>query len=345
MVQIVDLFCGGGGFTKGCIEAGYEPVLCVDHWDKAIKFHEVNFPSIPILNLKLGKSIEDVSNTIEIFIDRKQHFHLHGSPPCNNLSTAGKKNYDQGYELVKWFLQLVEYMKPDSWSMENVSLVSKFLDNDLIPYVELNSANFGVPQIRKRIFAGQGWHAKKTHKKENWISIIQALPGIKIELNNVIAKEAFQDVKIISRHRKKGEKPQFYSLSDPSHTITQVKHKINFKLNNAGGTISKSRRCKSVDTDITNPNKTLLNTQPVLRYEKNSEFKKIRSLTIQETLILQGWENAVIPKMSDRDLFKIVGNMICPPVAKSIIEGIKLNYKIDYDQTFQNLKLKQLTLF
>jgi DNA (cytosine-5)-methyltransferase 1 len=322
MIQIVDLFCGGGGFTKGCFEAGYEPVLCIDNWDNALKFHEINFPEIPFLKLELGGCIEQVAKTIELFIDRNEHFHLHGSPPCQALSTAGNKNSSEGYGLVKWFLQLVDYMKPNSWSMENVLPVAKFLDKDSIPYVKLNSADFGVPQTRKRIFAGQGWNAIKTHSKENWVSIIEALPNLKGELqeniNSKIKKRSIDQpirtitsklpsqTRIVSRRRKKGENPQSYSINSTSHCITRIPHIIE---------------------------------------NKSLEYEKIRTLTIEETAILQGWNDCIIPKLKKGDLFVIIGNLIPPPMAKSLIEGIILNNKIDFDKTFNSIKFEQTNLF
>lgn len=333
MIQIIDLFCGGGGFTKGCFEAGYEPVLCIDNWDNALKFHELNFPGIPFLKLELGGCIEQVAKTIELFIDRNFHIHLHGSPPCQELSIASNHNSFEGYKMVKWFLKLVKRIKPNSWSMENVLPVSHYLDKDSIPYVKLNSADFGVPQTRKRVFAGEGWYAKKTHSKDNWVSIIQALPDLECELNEIVN----------SKIRKR-------TINEPIRTITskihsQVGFVSNVFLNNAANNASSSRRALSVDTSINLPNKTITNQNPILRKKENNKFKKIRYLTLEETLILQSWNNAKIPDMNKKDLFKIIGNMVCPLVAKAIIEGIQINNKINFERTFNAMKFEQIKLF
>ena len=322
MIQIIDLFCGGGGFTKGCIDAGHKPVLCVDNWDKAIQFHEFNFPDIPILKFELGGDVEQTAIIFEKYVNRDHHLHIHGSPPCQELSNASNHNSSDGYEMVRWFLKLVEYMKPNSWSMENVLPVASFLDKDSIPYVKLNSANFGVPQTRKRIFAGQGWNVKETHTKEQWVSIIQALPHLDDELEEIVNSKIKQrtinepirsitskipsQTRIVSRRKKQNEQPQTYDLNSTPHCITQIPHIIEiFQL----------------------------------------EYEKIRSLTPKETLILQGWKNAKIPELNKSDLFKIIGNMVCPPIAKAIIEGIQLNHTIDFERTFNTMKFEQITLF
>jgi site-specific DNA-cytosine methylase len=364
MIQIIDLFCGGGGFTKGCIDAGQKPILCVDNWDKAIHFHKVNFPDIPILKLELGGDIEKTANILEKYIQRGYHLHIHGSPPCQELSNASNHNSSIGYEMVKWFLNLVEYMKPNSWSMENVLPVASFLEKDSIPYVQLNSANFGVPQTRKRIFAGQGWLAKGTHTKEEWVSIIKALPHLEGELNEIVNKKIKQrtieepirsitskipsQTRIVSRRKKAAKEPSSYDLNSNSHCITSLPHIIelgNIVLNNAGNSISNSNRSSSVDTPINQPNKTLTNSKPSLRFEEKQNYEKIRSLTPNETLILQSWNDAIIPEMNKKDLFQIIGNMVCPLVAKAIIQGIKINHQIDFDRTFKPMKFEQMTLF
>jgi len=335
MIQIIDLFCGGGGFTKGCIDAGHEPVLCVDNWDKAIEFHEFNFPDIPILNFQLGENIEETAFIFEKYVNRHNHLHIHGSPPCQELSNASNHNSKDGYKMVKWFLKLVEFMKPNSWSMENVLPVASFLDKDSIPYIKLNAANFGVPQTRKRIFAGEGWNVKQTHTKEKWVSIIEALPNLEGELDEIV------NTKI--RQRTINEPIRSITSKLPSQT--RIVSKSNILLNNNSSTISNSRRAVSVDTSIDLPNKTLTNQQPVLRNKNKLDYEKIRYLTPNETLILQGWKNAKIPEMNKSDLFQIIGNMVCPPIAKAIIEGIQLNNKIDFERTFNTMKFEQIKLF
>ena len=39
---VIDLFCGCGGLSYGFIEAGYDVVLGIDHWQDAIKTFEYN---------------------------------------------------------------------------------------------------------------------------------------------------------------------------------------------------------------------------------------------------------------------------------------------------------------
>jgi len=284
LVQVVDLFCGGGGFTEGAVRAGAEVVLSIDCWEPAIEIHKANHPDIPCENYTLGGSIIETAAFIRSRLTPGAHFHLHGSPPCQKLSNASNGDAEEGMILVNWFIDLVRYMKPDSWSMENVVPVAKKIDNHRpgTPYVKLNSADFGVPQTRNRIFAGEGWVAEPTHTKDEWVSVIEALPHLEGELNMTTNKNIEQrtvnepmrtitsktpsQTRIVSRRRKKGEEPQSYSPSKPAHTITQVQHIMeNIVVNTDGCSNSVSRRALSVDRSVSEPAKTVHNNRPTLR--------------------------------------------------------------------------------
>lgn len=391
LVQVVDLFCGGGGFTEGAVRAGAEVVLSIDCWEPAIEIHKANHPNIPCENYTLGGSIVETAAFIRSRLTPGAHFHLHGSPPCQKLSNASRGDAEEGMVLVNWFIDLVRYMKPDSWSMENVVPVAKKIDAHRpgTPYVKLNSADFGVPQTRNRIFAGEGWVAEPTHTKDEWVSVIEALPHLEGELKMTTNKNIKQrtvdepmrtitsktpsQTRIVSRRRKKGEEPQSYSPERPAHTITQVQHIMeNIVVNTDGCSNSVSRRALSVDRLVGEPAKTVHNNRPTLRIvlpiqrkigtlnkngrilqplwrEKDEPINtitsltptvgslppeatrdnpmkatKIRSLTLEETAVLQGFSaDMKIPYKRKKDAWTVLGNAVCPPVAEAIIRGLK----------------------
>lgn len=220
MSQGIELFSGGGGGTEGLMRAGVKVALAVDNCEVALAVHRLNHPTVQTLKLELGGDIRRTSRILRGCLDPTKPFHLHGSPPCQALSTASRSrgNYtgDEGLILVKWFLQLVEYMKPDSWSMENVEGVSSFLDSESVPYHRVNCAEYGVPQNRKRIIAGEGFDLTPSKGR---LSFWAALP----HLRQSVASEG---LRIVSRRRKRGETPQFYRIDEPSHTITRIPHII-----------------------------------------------------------------------------------------------------------------------
>ncbi len=383
LVQVVDLFCGGGGFTEGAVRAGAEVVLSIDCWEAAIEIHKANHPDVPCENYTLGGSIVETAAFIRSRLTAGAHFHLHGSPPCQKLSNASNGDAEEGMVLVNWFIDLVAYMKPDSWSMENVVPVAKKIDKHRpgTPYVKLNSADFGVPQTRNRIFAGEGWVAEPSHTKDDWVSVIEALPHLEGELKMTTNKNIKQrtvnepmrtitsktpsQTRIVSRRRKKGEEPQSYSPERPAHTITQVQHimeNVEYKLealganqkrhqdrsitepskticgsgnqvgarifehvhlNTSGCSESMGDAAVAKDRVISKPSKVIRAHHSTLREKDEVRAVKIRSLTLAETAVLQGFSaDMKIPYKRKKDAWTVLGNAVCPPVAEAIIKGL-----------------------
>jgi DNA (cytosine-5)-methyltransferase 1 len=185
-VAFIDLFCGMGGFTVGAINAGATCIVSVDYWimerydpQEACRVHRVNHPYVRVECIKLGHPDQwrFFKRMVDDYRRRGYHIHIHGSPPCQALSIASTRNAEDGMPLVLWYLDLVVKCEPDSWSMENVVPVRKKLPEG-VPSVVLNSADFGVPQTRRRCYAGEGWAACPSHTKEEWVSVIEALPHL-----------------------------------------------------------------------------------------------------------------------------------------------------------------------
>jgi len=185
-LKIIDLFAGGGGFGLGFQLAGYE-VICsieIDKW--AAETLRVNNPDMKVIQ-------EDIRN-FQSPNDIRQIFSgsLHaiiGGPPCQGFSIAGpaqKDPKDPRNSLFQDFARWVEYLNPQVFVMENVRGIlsrhnasgKKVIDiiqntfADLGYSVEvwqLNSAEYGVPQMRRRVFiVGNRVHLKigeppKTH--------------------------------------------------------------------------------------------------------------------------------------------------------------------------------------
>lgn len=175
-MKFVDLFCGAGGLSLGFIEAGGEALLCVDNWDDAIRTHESNLEKEklsqlghhemarrcgPCLNVDLFKA--GAVQEIESALNGERPDWIIGGPPCKGFSTVGQRNRnDPRNSLVMRFADVVEKIRPQGFLIENVLGLR---DMDFIPEVVkhfsdlgysvspavLVSANYGVPQLRRRV--------------------------------------------------------------------------------------------------------------------------------------------------------------------------------------------------
>ena len=123
--------------------------------------------------------------------------------------------------------------------------------------------------------------------------------------------------------KKEGGSGKLYrELDNPSYTIMSNPRKLVINLDGAGE--SNSRRAKSADFDINSTSGTSRNNKPTLR-EIETKPKKIRSLTIEETLILQGFDPKydMTQARTQKNRWTMIGNAVVPAVAKAIIGGIK----------------------
>ena len=175
ILPLVDLFCGIGGFSEGWRMAGGRVLLAVDCWADALAVHEANHPGVGV-ELKLGAGCELRLDNLISSRCGNAPFHLHGSPPCQNLSVAntdGDRN--KGLRLVDWFIDYAERSGAASWSLEQVPTIGGHLWQRGIPFEILNAADFGAPTTRRRIFAGRGYRAARTHEPAGWGVVKDAL--------------------------------------------------------------------------------------------------------------------------------------------------------------------------
>jgi DNA (cytosine-5)-methyltransferase 1 len=196
-MDVIDLFCGAGGFSCGFIQAGFNVKYAIDYEKNVKETFEYNHPNTEFILSDIKK--QDPSNFKDVDV-------IIGSPPCQQFSNANiNGDPDKGMELVLEYLKWVGILKPKYWIMENVSGMIKYLKwrfTDFnIPKIKIfNCADFGVPQKRKRCFAGNYIIPNPTHspvgnytltggKLKKWRTVLDAIGDIMmIDVNNEISR-------------------------------------------------------------------------------------------------------------------------------------------------------------
>lgn len=162
----IDLFSGAGGLTLGLLGAGYDVRLCADISEACAKTHARNFPSIPFLHRDLcelrGQDILRHASMARGELDL-----LIGGPPCQGFSILGRREIgDPRNGLFGRFLSVAFELQPKVIAIENVpglatlnngSILKEIGDafesaNYHVECAELLSAQYGVPQMRWRMF-------------------------------------------------------------------------------------------------------------------------------------------------------------------------------------------------
>ena len=116
--NVIDLFCGCGGFSLGFERAGFDILLGIDIWKDAINTFRCNHKDSRALLADL--SVLSPSDTLP-YLDGKPISVIIGGPPCQGFSVAGKRLTDDiRNNLYKNFVHFVSYFRPRAFVMENV---------------------------------------------------------------------------------------------------------------------------------------------------------------------------------------------------------------------------------
>ena len=194
----IDLFSGAGGMSIGAIAAGIDVKVAVEIDKYAAITYKINHPNTKLFNddvrnVKINGHCKTGKNDVKI---------LFGGPPCQGFSTSNQKTRNKENEnnwLFKEYFRLTKEQNPDWVIVENVKGIVEtengFFFEKIIKelkklgytsnYAILNAADYGVPQIRNRVF------------------IVGSLHGIKYEFPQIITKkhitvnEAISDLPVL----------------------------------------------------------------------------------------------------------------------------------------------------
>ncbi len=166
--KVIALFAGAGGLSLGFKMAGFDIVLATD-FDKAVEItYKHNNPNTKFIRADIRKvHAEDLLSPAGIKPEEIDL--LIGGPPCQGFSLANQQSRfldNPNNQLFKDFIRLVKEIRPRWFLMENVvgllrmkkgairdEIVEEFekLGYTTVTQV-LRAIDYGVPQIRERIF-------------------------------------------------------------------------------------------------------------------------------------------------------------------------------------------------
>jgi DNA (cytosine-5)-methyltransferase 1 len=343
-IKYIDLFAGCGGLSLGFDLSGdFESVGFVEYWKPAIDTFKKNFPKSILLGEDITKVTEEDlkklnGNSIDLIV---------GGPPCQGFSIAGKRDpKDPRNSLFMDFVRIVKIVKPRMFLMENVKgLISmktasgeKVLEVILrefeklgykVKYKVIDSANYGIPQHRHRIFfvgmkgeKNNFEFPKETHAEKEKILV----DGTKINKFRTV-RDVISDLEPL----ESGEKSN--------------KDKLHFALNHADRHIkwlSVTPEGKSAHTNQNpefrppsgypttykrfwwdRPAPAITTCFSSISSQNNVHPRDTRAITIREAARLQTFPDKFQFMNSISSIRKQIGNAVPPKLAKVLADEIK----------------------
>ncbi len=226
-MRVVDLFCGCGGLSLGFENAGFEVVAGYDNWPAAIKVYSRNF-SHPISQLDLSDTAK-ASEQIRAYRPDM----IIGGPPCQDFSSAGLRNEDNGRgNLTLSYAEIIANIKPEWFVMENVATITKTRKLASaretfkragygLTQTVLDASYCGVPQKRKRFFLIGKLGEKDDFMAENISNrLSEKFMSVKDYFGDTI------DFEYYYRHPRSYARRGIFSVHEPSPTIRGVNRPI-----------------------------------------------------------------------------------------------------------------------
>ncbi|NJN29613.1 MAG: DNA (cytosine-5-)-methyltransferase [Synechococcales cyanobacterium RM1_1_8] len=158
----LSLFSGGGGLDLGVSRAGYRHIASYELIPICKETLRLNCPDWKVYG---GPEEGDVTQiNWQPYVGEIDV--IHGGPPCQPFSIAGEqKGLHDERNMWGEFNRAVNTIKPSAFIAENVlgllnpkfnDFVKKFIIDQLSEYsivkFEMHAADFGVPQVRRRVF-------------------------------------------------------------------------------------------------------------------------------------------------------------------------------------------------
>lgn len=357
MNKALSFFAGAGGLDMGLEQAGFDITLAVELMPKYVETVKANNPQAKIVQGDIMAFTKDRIYEQAQIVKSEEIGLMVGGSPCQSFSTAGKRlafESPGGQAMLK-FADLVSEVQPRAFLLENVKgllsaplktrplnqqgegfppltkeelrggalahILTKFPEYEVV-YKLLNSADYGVPQKRERVFlVGIRKDLKRKFVFPEATHSSVALDGKKPW---VTVKEVFEDLENLEHHHTRySEKRLQYMKMIPKgggnwrDLPKEVMEKaMGGAYKSGGGKVGYFRRLH-----WNRPSPTVL-TSPAQNSTNLGHPEHDRPLSIEEYLAIQEFPKGYMVQGSLNDQYTQIGNAVPVRLAKVMGEAI-----------------------
>ena len=317
MLRTFDMFCGGGGSSRGALMAGATPVAALDRWKLATATYAMNFPDGTVYRMKAGSlsphRVADEVGEIDLML---------ASPECTSHSVAkgNKPRCDKSRDTAFEIIRFAKVLKPRWIVVENVMQMQRWRRFEewhrklrgigyKTNFDALDAQFHSTPQSRRRLFLVADMEGQPALPKRG-----------KLTTRTV-------ETAILSRGEPSYAPWPFSPVSETrlaESTIDRAKRAIEelgeatpfimvyYGSDGAGGFQTLDRPLRTVTT---------LDRFAYVR--PNCQGHEMRMLQPPELAAAMGfpaehkWPNA-----SRRERIKLIGNAVCPRVMRDVVKAL-----------------------
>ncbi len=387
----IDLFAGCGGLSEGFYKQDFKALAHVEIDHTACKTLKTRmkyygYTSVDKDVLELDITRDDVIECINNAVNNKEVDVIIGGPPCQSFSSLGRAKDENGMKndprnyLFESYVKILNHYKPKFFVFENVTGIltakinNKHIINTIIeklseeykvttkPNVHvLNSANYGVPQIRKRVILIGVRKDINIDVEDVYNSIIKTHydPEMseteKIGLKKyVTVKDAIEELPALLPGE--GEKKIAFKYKKNNAFLKRIASKKNILLDHVARNHNETdiERYREMSKNHWTFQELLENRKD-LQHEKqrvfgnsytvqwwdlpsktiiahlykdgnqfiHPDYKQARTLTVREVARLQSFPDDFVFEGSRTDQYKQIGNAVPPLLAEAIAKAIK----------------------
>lgn len=359
-LTVIDLFCGAGGFSEGFRQQGFEIVQGVDSSKAAVETFNYNFGL-----QNEARNILDFEEDVNLINELPDTDVVIGSPPCISFSSSnncGNADKTLGIRLTEVFLRIVAVKKhqPKSrlkaWFMENVVNSGKYI-KDVYTFSDLNlkgwarkhginpnktaldladnrhilnAADFGVAQVRKRLFTGE---VVKTGSFPAFEATVEASEHVSV-------KKIFKNFPSPFRRQERIKDPNYPRVSVAQSNLTDYFYdtgiyRVSWEYAEFHKTNHPYMGKMFFPENLDKPSRTVTatkldNSREALIYK--SEVRRVgdgqyRTPTVREAAVLMSFPVTFQFLGMESAKWRLVGNAVCPlvsgAIAKSVLRSLK----------------------
>ena len=348
--SVIDLFAGVGGLSLGFENQGFE-VLIANEYDKSIaaaytenhKNTKMIVGDITLLDLK--ETFGPYAGKIDVVI---------GGPPCQGFSQKGQRKtiHDERNFLFKYYVAVVELVKPKYFVMENVpnllTAEGGYFFNEIeelfnkmgysLEHGVLNASDYGVPQNRRRaVIIGKlnGAAPKLPEPQSKKVTIWDAISDLAyLESGEGADKQEYKNAPESDYEKLlRGDSTKLYNHIVTKHSPLALERLALIPPNAGKEVLPKEHLTKSIYSGTwTRMRKDEISVTITTRFDTPSSGKFThpfldRAITVREAARIQSFPDDFRFVGNKGSQMKQVGNAVPPLLAAAIAKVIMNDIK------------------